>query len=575
MLTNTIFFIGLYLATPGQEWSALQQQQWEAAHEQTQRTVVLKIEDEIPAFVSANRLTSSRTVLEPVLRLLEPHKVERYFQQSYVELQELRNRGLVLGASPPAADLNLYFKVRVSTPEIAQELAIELKAMNGVSTAYVQPGPAPPPVDIPPTTPDWTSSQDYFESPLDGTNMFQVAGVLGARGRNIRVTDCEYDYVYDHEDLELDFSRYVGGTPIGLFSDHGTAVFGQFYGQDNGYGVTGGVPNCDPYFATEYATTFGFDPTQAIINAAGASSANDVILLEMQTFGPNNAFVPEEWTQASFDAIQNATNAGIHVVEAGANGGQDLDDAIFNGLFDVNVRDSGAIIVGAGSSTQAQVKLSFTSRGSRVDCQGWGEAIYTAGYGWLFQAGTDDRQDYTQAFGGTSGASPIVTSAVTSLLGAMQAHGMTMPTPIQVRDALRVTGSPQPAWDEATGRIGPQPDMEELFEWFGLPTGMRHAPTADLGGMLNVDLEGNPNESWTLYRAFDTVVQSTVAGTRVLGNQQFGVIASGNLNASGAATYSATVPNLPVLQNREVFLQALFDATGTPRLSNGGAVLVR
>ncbi|TAH36314.1 MAG: hypothetical protein EYC70_10930 [Planctomycetota bacterium] len=546
---------------PAQPWL-------DAARSAAERSVVLKLDDALAADARDGVLLGVAPEVAAVAQRLGGLAVERYFTQSPAELAELRLRGLGRGAWPPPPDLSLYFRVSTETPAAAAALAEELRRLPGVAYAYVAPAPADPPTDIPPVTPDWTQFQDYFEAPTRGTRQYALAGFLGARGRNVRVTDCEYAWVYDHEDIELNAGRLVGGTPVGLFSDHGTAVLGQLYAQDNDYGVTGGVPQCEMYMATEYATQFGFNPTQAIINAALSSQAGDVILLEMQTSGPTGAYVPEEWTQASFDAIQSATAAGIHVVEAGGNGGMNLDSAVFGGAFDVTVRDSRAVIVGAGSAMD-HISLWFTSRGSRVDCQGWGESVYTAGYGNLFQAGSDDRQDYTSNFSGTSSASPIVTSAVVALQGAMEAHGMTPPTPLQLRDALRVTGTPQPPLNAAMGRIGPLPDLEALFDWFGLPQGLRHGPRAVLGGLFTLELSGNPSESWTLYRALDTALTPTPQGMRVLGSNHFASVASGSLSAAGTATYTTQVPNRSGLAGREAYLQALF---GSARWSNGGAV---
>ena len=89
--------------------------------------------------------------------------------------------------------------------------------------------------------------------------------------------------------------------------------------------------------------------------------------------------------------------------------------------FKRNFRDSGAIIVGAGAPgtvANARSKLSFSTYGSRVDLQGWGDDIVTTGYGDLFNnPAAGKRRDYTATFGGTSGASPIVAGAAVDLQG--------------------------------------------------------------------------------------------------------------------------------------------------------------
>ena len=533
------------------------------------RTVVFKLHDNLSADAVDGRLLGRSGEVAAVAALLPANAVKRYFTQTPQELAEFRLRALQRSAWPQPVDLGLYFSATAASAEAAAALAENLAALSGVAHAYVHPQPAPPPTDIPPTTPDYSAQQDYFEAPLTGTNQFTVAGALGARGRGLRVTDCEYAWVIDHEDLELPPSRYLGGTPAGFFPEHGTAVLGELYAQDNGYGVTGGVPQAEIYMSTEFPAGGSFNPTQSIINAALNSQAGDVILLEMQTVGPTGAYCPEEWTQASFDAIQSATAAGIHVVEAGGNGGTNLDSGVYQNKFNVNVRDSGAVIVGAGDSA-TRTRMWFTSYGSRVDCQAWGENVTTAGYGDLFQAGSNDRQDYTSGFSGTSSASPIVTSAVAALLGALEVHGRPAPTPRQVRDALRATGSPQP--DAASGRIGPLPDLEALFDWFNLPDGLRHAPKATLGGSLTLNLSGNSNEPWVAYHALDTQVLNTPQGTRVLGNDQFRSFASGTLNGAGSGQFTASVPNRPALAGREAYLQVLFN---NARWSNGGAVTLR
>lgn len=532
----------------------------------------LKIADGLEASAQDGALVSSDPRIQAIAALCADARVEPLLLQDKQSLQELRQRGVDRGAWPPAPDMSLWFRVRCNSLEQRDRLVTVMRPVETVSHCYAQPAPAAPPALLQAPT-DWTDTQDYFDAPTNGTNMYAVGGVLGARGRNVRFTDCEYDWVIDHEDLGLPSSRILGGTPIGGWSDHGTAVLGEIWAQDNGFGMTGGTINCEVWMSTEYSSTFGFNPTQAIINAAANSSADDVILLEMQTFGPGG-YCPEEWTQASFDAIQTATLAGIHVIEAGGNGGLDLDGPSFNGLFDLNVRDSGAVIVGAANSRQL-TKSWFTSRGSRIDCQAWGDSIPTAGYGDLYAAAGTDTEDYTGVFGGTSGASPIVTSAAISLIGAMKAHGMTPPDPITLRDALRQTGTPQPASDIATGRIGSQPDIEDLFDWFGLPDGLRVDAAATIGGAVNFALEGQANEDWALYLAFDSSISTTVFGTRVLGNQGLRMLGSGTLNAAGQGSWSQAVPNRASLSGREFFTQVLFSGAGNDRLSNGGVTVVR
>ena len=113
---------------------------------------------------------------------------------------------------------------------------------------------------------------------------------------------------------------------------------------------------------------------------------------------------PVEASQSVFDVIQRAASLGRIVLEAAGNGRVDLGGPSCNGAFNRNLRDSGAIIVGAGSATDHS-RLGFSSYGSRVDVQGWGEKVATTGYGDAFDL-TDETRLYTYRFGGTSSATP-------------------------------------------------------------------------------------------------------------------------------------------------------------------------
>jgi hypothetical protein len=186
----------------------------------------------------------------------------------------------------------------------------------------------------------------------------------------------------------------------------------------------------------------------------------DVILIEQQTsVCGGTQFGPSEWQQSVFDAIAAATALGIVVVEAAGNGGVNLDDPACGDRFDRNVRESGAIIVGAGSPS-SHSRLGFSSYGSRVDLQGWGTSVTTAGYGGLFNPG-DIRQRYTSSFNGTSSASPVVTGAVLAVQGAVMAMGLAPVDPIVLRQALVDTGTPQ---DNPAEHIGPLPSIAAALE---------------------------------------------------------------------------------------------------------------
>jgi len=143
-----------------------------------------------------------------------------------------------------------------------------------------------------------------------------------------------------------------------------------------------------------------------------------------------------EWDPAVFDAIQVATANRFTVVEAAGNYNIDLDQADCLDRFDRSVRDSGAIIVGAGEPStwpNPRSKLGFSTYGSRVDVQGYGQGVTTTAYGNLFSDGPNNSRDYTDTFGGTSSASPIVASAAAALQGIAKDLFGTPLLPFQLR----------------------------------------------------------------------------------------------------------------------------------------------
>ena len=74
-----------------------------------------------------------------------------------------------------------------------------------------------------------------------------------------------------------------------------------------------------------------------------------------------------EWLQVNYDVIWTGVYArGIVCIETVANGSQNLDDPSWNRIFDRTYRDSGAIMVAAGTPTGLVYEW-FTNYGSRMD----------------------------------------------------------------------------------------------------------------------------------------------------------------------------------------------------------------
>jgi serine protease len=194
------------------------------------------------------------------------------------------------------------------------------------------------------------------------------------------------------------------------------------------------------------------------------------MLLEMQVSDEFLNLWPVEIFDANFDAIQLAVALGITVVEPAANGGVNMDtpvtrpgSAVPKSLLTVghpDFRDSGAIIVGAGSSSTPRTRLSFSNYGSRVDVHSWGENIRTSSVD--VPAYTDSYAD----FSGTSGAAPIIAGAALSMQGIVKVRTGNKLSPSALRSRMKLGGTASATpW---TDKIGVQPNLKNLIDWWQL-----------------------------------------------------------------------------------------------------------
>jgi hypothetical protein len=211
----------------------------------------------------------------------------------------------------------------------------------------------------------------------------------------------------------------------------------------------------------------------AILAALGSMTFGEVLLLEAQVVVDGGVLLgPIEAYDAEFDAIRLATALGVVVVEAGGNGTNNgaapplamdtfvdpMGRQIFNPAS-ADFRDSGAIIVTAATSAAPHTRLVYGPHGQRIDCYAWGQNIDTAA-----SSAAGATSLYTTSFGGTSGASPIVTGAALAVQGMAQASSGFRFSPLQMRAILSdpATGTP-PAATEATA-IGVMPDLRAIID---------------------------------------------------------------------------------------------------------------
>ena len=374
------------------------------------------------------------------------------------------------------ADMNNYYLLTVDGNGNPQKLLAELLQIDLVQTCYYEPisEPATCGTDISPATPNWEANQDYREAAPTGVDI-DYAWNFHADANGVSTywwQDLEWGWCEDHEDFPTNFTVYtLPDSTDPDFFNHGTSVVGIVSACDDGKGVTGLTPDCRPTArqVTDYAST-----ADALAAIGSSLLTGETYLIEMHAQGPDPGwtcvcncgqfrYVAMEYWQANFDAVLVNSGNGKFCVEAAGNGSMDLDWAGYGGAFNLGTRDSQAIMVGAGSSGSVHNPMCWTNHGSRISAYGWGENVYSTGYGGLWGQ-TDCQQDYTASFSGTSSASPIVTGTVISLAlvhKALDANG-DYPSPLTLRSRLQTNGTPQgptDTWKE----IAKLPNMKGIF----------------------------------------------------------------------------------------------------------------
>ncbi len=417
------------------------------------------------------------------------------------------------------SDLSVYFRLFAPDREL-ESLARQLYGEPAIGAAYVKPGAVPPVWHTSTIEEDRSPklfssaraslavsefTQRYLGDPPEGIGARCVwENFPGADGTGVKIIDIEGAWRFTHSDLQVNQGGLVGGTQNNdpEWTKHGTAVLGILGGDKNEFGITGVCPGAFVQAVSNTDSTVAWATSTAIQHAADQLDPGDIILIELQLPGPiaefvsNNeqiGYIPVEWWDDNLVAIQYATSRGVIVVEAGGNGGENLDASIYNnpstpqGTFGDLWRnpfkrdpiDSGAIIVGAGAppvgthgitTKRDRSRLTdFSNYGTMFDAQGWGVQVETCGWAGEVRLGADDNEDlgYTNVFSGTSSAAAMVAGALGCIQGARKGAGLSPLTPSEARELLRCKwlGSPQERDDGSpvTRRIGSRPNLIKMI----------------------------------------------------------------------------------------------------------------
>jgi len=391
------------------------------------------------------------------------------------KIRELVDRATELDQTYRPPNLLTYFVIDCPPSIDPESLAKALASWQTVQTAYFDP-PGDEPQVNPANDPRWPN-QGYLDPAPNGIDAefawprLGGIGFPGGDGAGQRVIDLERGWTLNHEDINAHGAALLHGAIRDGSRAHGTSVLGEVCAVDNALGCIGIAPNVASVNVVSYWSS---TRPNALLAAIANLSFGDVLLLEAQLSITGWSNMPIEVLDAEFDTIRLATALGIVVVEAGGNGGNDLDtytDGAGNAIFNrtaVGFRDSGAIMVGAASSTTPHIRIApptwtwGTNFGSRIDCYAWGEDVDTCSSN---NAGSTTL--YTAGFNGTSSASPIITGAALVVQGIAEnpASGLGYRfSPKQLRAILSDPATGTASNNPAVDRIGVMPNLQAIIQ---------------------------------------------------------------------------------------------------------------
>lgn len=392
--------------------------------------------------------------------------------------KEIKNLGKeIKDSNHISSNLLNYYIVETQDDIDVQAVLTKIEKSSLVETAYLQEEEVPPEERLPnlsvnPYDEPRLTRQGYLEPAPLGINAPYAWSIKGGDGKGTTFVDMEYGWLFSHEDLVNQKIELISGQNKSEHHDHGTSVLGIVSAEDNNIGGIGIAPKAKVKVVSQIRDNGNYNTADAILSAVNNMQAGDILLLEAQAtydgYGDKN-YLPVEVKPDIFDAIRLGANKGIIIIEAGANGGNDLDqfrDRSGKQVLNRNspdFKDSGAIMVGAASARVPHKRSYFSNYGSRVDVYGWGNAVDT----------TDAKPSefitnlYTSSFAGTSSASPIIAGAAASIQGIAKNNQGKVYTPSQIRDILSDPSTGTKSNDPISDKIGVLPDLKAILSKLG------------------------------------------------------------------------------------------------------------
>lgn len=167
------------------------------------------------------------------------------------------------------------------------------------------------------------------------------------------IIDVEGGWRTGHVELaQSRFSLWAGtNSEANSWLEHGAAVVALLSATHNGQGTASVCPGARVGMASVFQKSDGKQRIANSIAAAGdLLNPGDVLLLELQRPGPRTSYsadpdqkgyVPLTFWPDVRAIVRDLVTRGITVVSVGGNGGENLDDEIYNNRFDRDKNDSG------------------------------------------------------------------------------------------------------------------------------------------------------------------------------------------------------------------------------------------
>lgn len=389
------------------------------------------------------------------------------------EIQSL-NKSAKTDNNTSASNLLNYYVIQVSKHVQAEVLVEKLKQSSLIEDVYIKEpeNVTPPEVQMPnlflnPYDDPRFENQGYLKEAPYGINAPYAWAIKGGDGKGITFADMEYGWLLNHEDLEKQNIELISGRNTEAHVGHGTSVLGIVSAEDNQIGNIGIAPKATIKVVSQIRDDGSNNKADAILSAVNYLNAGDVLLLEAQSSyeGYRDKYLPVEVQPDVFDAIRTGTDKGIVIIEAGANGWNDLDEfknkdgkQVLN-RNSKDFKDSGAIMVGAALSTVPHGRSWFSNYGSRIDVYGWGQNVDTTSA----DPNNSAKNLYTSSFNGTSSASPIIAGAAVSIQSIAKEHLGHPYKPSELRDILNNPNTGTKSGEPSYDRIGILPDLKAIL----------------------------------------------------------------------------------------------------------------